>query len=165
MKLIWIMTLILSVTGYGEVETENMEFTVNEAVEDIMTGDMRMNVEGNLLATTPLTVTITRSANGLKDEFCCADQCKTGNGTINEVLNYAPGGMATWFAHYVPAPGSKETISYRFDDGTDIKTITVHYDYSAQGIENVNSQNSKSRKVIRDGILYIEKKDKTYTIL
>lgn len=53
------MALILSVNGYGEVENESMEITVNEAQEDIMTGDMKMNVDGTLLADAPLTVSIT----------------------------------------------------------------------------------------------------------
>ena len=163
MKLLWILALILSVNGYGEVEQESMEITVTEAEEDIYTGDMRMNVEGDLLCSTPLTVTITRSAAGLTDEFCCADQCQTGNEQTSETKNYTPNGMTNWYAHYTPVAGSKQTITYRFDDGTEAKTVTVHYDYSGQGIDAVSTK-VKSSKVLREGNVVILRNEKTYSI-
>ena len=80
MKLLWILALIISVANYGDIPAEGMELTINEAEEDILSGDMLMKISGTLLSTNPLTVTITRSAEGLNDEFCCANQCTVGNG-------------------------------------------------------------------------------------
>ena len=144
-----------------------MEVTVNEAYEDLLSGDMLMKVEGSLICSNPLTVTITRSSEGLTDEFCCAGQCIGGNEETSQTLHFAPGGMASWYIHYTPTPGSYETITYLFDDGTESRTLTVHFDYTTQGMETVESRKSKveSKKILRDGILYIIKDNKKYTIL
>ena len=110
MKLLWILALIINVANYGDIPAEGMELTINEAEEDILSGDMLMKVSGTLLSTNPLTVTITRSAEGLNDEFCCANQCTVGNGETSEDLSFTPGGMANWYIHYTPTPGSYQTI-------------------------------------------------------
>lgn len=165
MKLLWILALIISVANYGEVPTEGMEITVKEAEEDILTGDMQMKLEGTLLCTNPLTVTITRSSERLNDEFCCANQCTVGNGETSEDLSFTPGGMANWYIHYTPTPGSYETINYLFDDGTESRSLTVHYDYTTQDVESVQKSEVRSQKILKDGILYIITDNKTYTIL
>ena len=118
MKLLWILALIISVAGQGDIPAEGMELTINEAEEDILSGDMLMKLEGTLLCTNPLTVTITRSAAGITDEFCCANQCTGGNGETSEDLSFTPDGMANWYIHYTPTPGSYETITYLFSDGS-----------------------------------------------
>jgi len=164
MKLLWILGLIISITGYGDVPAEGLELTITEAEEDILSGEMQMNLDGSLLCSEPLSVTITRSAAGLKDEFCCAGQCTAGNGELSELLYFTPNGLTTWFSHYTPVAGSNETIIYRFDDGIEAQTITVHYDYSAQGIEPVTGNPSTvTHKIIQNGQVLIQQNDKTYT--
>lgn len=165
MKLLWILALIISVAGQGDIPAEGMELTINEAEEDILSGDMLMKVSGTLLSTNPLTVTITRSAEGLNDEFCCANQCTAGNGETSEDLSFTPGGMANWYIHYTPTPGSYETITYLFSDGSESRSLTVHFDYTTQGIQNTDHSVDRVQKVLRDGILYIITDNKTYTIL
>ena len=165
MKLLWILALIISIADYGNVPTEGMELTINEAQEDDLSGEMLMELEGSLLCSNPLTVTITRSSEGLIDEFCCANQCIGGNGETSQTLNFTPGGMASWYIHYTPTPGSYETINYLFDDGTESRSLTVHYDYTTQGIQNTDHSIDRVEKVLRDGILYIITDNKTYTIL
>ena len=167
MKLLWILALIISIADYGNVPTEGMELTINEAQEDDLSGEMLMELEGSLLCTNPLTVTITRSSAGLADEFCCAGQCRAGNGETTEQLSFTPGGKTDWYIHYNPTPGSYETIMYLFNDGSESRSLTVHYDYSTQGMETVESRKSKveSKKILRDGTLYIITDNKTYTIL
>ena len=168
MKVLFIvLALVISVTGYEDIPEQGMEVTVNEAYEYLLSGDMLMKVEGSLICSNPLTVTITRSSEGLTDEFCCAGQCIGGNEETTQTLHFAPGGMASWYIHYTPTPGSYETITYRFDDGSENRTLTVHFDYTTQGMETVESRKSKveSKKILRDGILYIIKDNKKYTIL
>ena len=168
MKVLFIvLALVISVTGYEDIPEQGMEVTVNEAYEDLLSGDMLMKVEGSLICSNPLTVTITRSSEGLIDEFCCAGQCIGGNEETSQTLHFAPGGMASWYIHYTPTPGSYETITYLFDDGSENRTLTVHFDYTTQGMETVESRKSKveSKKILRDGILYIIKDNKKYTIL
>ncbi len=168
MKVLFIMlALVISVTGYEDIPEQGMEVTVNEAYEDLLSGDMLMKVEGSLICSNPLTVTITRSSEGLIDEFCCAGQCIGGNEETSQTLHFAPGGMASWYIHYTPTPGSYETITYLFDDGSESRTLTIHFDYTTQGMETVESRKSKveSKKILRDGILYIIKDNKKYTIL
>lgn len=165
MKLLWILALIISVANYGEIPAEGMELTINEAEEDILSGDMQMKVSGTLLSTNPLTVTITRSAEGITDEFCCANQCTVGNKETSEDLSFTPDGMANWYIHYTPTPGSYETITYLFSDGSESRSLTVHFDYTTQGIQNTDHSVDRVQKVLRDGILYIITDNKTYTIL
>lgn len=165
MKLLWILALIISVAGQGDIPAEGMELTINEAEEDILSGDMQMKVSGTLLSTNPLTVTITRSAEGLNDEFCCANQCTVGNGETSEDLSFTPDGMANWYIHYTPTPGSYQTITYLFSDGSESRSLTVHFDYTTQGIQNTDHSVDRVQKVLRDGILYIITDNKTYTIL
>ena len=166
MKVLFMMlALVISVTGYDDIPEEGMELTVNEAQEDILSGDIVMKVDGSLICSNPLTVTITRSAAGLTDEFCCAGQCTAGNGETTETLNFTPGGMASWYIHYTPTPGSYETITYLFDDGSENRTLTVHYDYTTQGVERIQNSEFRIQKVIQDGIIYIIKDNKKYTIL
>ena len=165
MKLLWILALIISVAGQGDIPAEGMELTINEAEEDILSGDMQMKVSGTLLSTNPLTVTITRSEEGLNDEFCCANQCTAGNGETSEDLSFTPDGMANWYIHYTPTPGSYQTITYLFSDGSESRSLTVHFDYTTQGIQNTDHSVDRVQKVLRDGILYIITDNKTYTIL
>ncbi|MBQ9440210.1 MAG: hypothetical protein IJU35_06450 [Paludibacteraceae bacterium] len=139
--------LIISIDGYGDVPAEGMEITLTEAdaEEDFMTGKMRMGIQGTLLCTAPLTVTIKRSASGLEDEFCCAGTCKTGNAEQQEVQSYSISGIATWFAHYTPAEGSGETIVYTFSDGTESYDVTVRYLYhNTSGISQVSADAANS---------------------
>ena len=165
MKLLWILALIISIAGQGDIPEQGTELTVNEAEEDILSGDMLMKVSGTLLSTNPLTVTITRSEEGLNDEFCCANQCTVGNGETSEDLSFTPGGMANWYIHYTPTPGSYETITYLFSDGSESRSLKVHFDYTTQGIQNTDHSVDRVQKVLRDGILYIITDNKTYTIL
>ena len=165
MKLLWILALIINVANYGDIPAEGMELTINEAEEDILSGDMQMKVSGTLLSTNPLTVTITRSAEGLNDEFCCANQCTVGNKETSENLSFTPDGMANWYIHYTPTPGSYQTITYLFSDGSESRSLTVHFDYTTQGIQNTDHSVDRVQKVLRDGILYIITDNKTYTIL
>ena len=168
MKVLFMMlALVISVTGYDDIPEEGMELTVNEAQEDILSGDIVMKVDGSLICSNPLAVTITRSSEGLIDEFCCAGQCIGGNEETTQTLHFTPGGLASWYVHYTPTPGSYETITYLFDDGSENRTLTVHFDYTTQGMETVESRKSKveSKKILRDGILYIIKDNKKYTIL
>ena len=112
-----------------------------------------------------LTVTIHRSATELADEFCCAGQCKAGNEELEETLHFTPNGEASWFIHYTPEAGSKETMTYTFSDGQESRTLTVVFDYSTQGIQNTDHCVDGVQKVLRGGIIYIIKDNKTYTIL
>lgn len=156
--------LTVQVAEYGEVPAEGMEITVTDAYQDLLSGKITMGVEGALSYESSLTVTITRATTSLEDEFCCSGQCIPGNGQTIQSINYSPNSHTTWFAHYYPAADSQETIVYTFATETEIKTLTVHYNYSAEGVEEVKTNNAGT-KVIRNGILYIEKNNQTYTIL
>lgn len=156
--------LIVSVDGYGEVPETGLEMTVNEAEEDPLSGKMTMGISGTLLTATPLTVTITRSSAELSDEFCCAGQCTAGNGDTSETLVFQPNGIANWYCHYTPAVGSNETVTYCFSDNQESRSIIVHYQYQEQGLEEIQDSN-KCAKILQNGILYIIKDNKKYTIL
>lgn len=157
--------LTVNIDGKGAVPSEGIELTINEAEEDILSGEMTMKLEGTLVCESALTVTIHRSATELADEFCCAGQCKAGNEALTETLHFTPNGEASWFIHYTPEAGSKETMTYTFSDGQESRTLTVVFDYSTQGIQNTDHCVDGVQKVLRGGIIYIIKDNKTYTIL
>ena len=157
--------LIVSVNGQGDIPEEGMELTLDEAEEDPLTGEMLMELDGNILSNGALTVAITRSEAGLTDEFCCAGQCTAGNGEMTEQLSFTPEGVATWFTHYAPRPNSRVTVTYLFADDDASRTLTVHYNYAAQGTEHVVSSDIKVTKILKDGIIYILQDNKKFTIL
>lgn len=136
--------LLVSVTGHGDIPAEGMELTITEAKEDPMTEQMQMELKGSLLCSNTLTVIINRSETGLDDEFCCADQCIAGSGEKSDTLYYTPGGLAKWFAHYAPVANSDVTVEYIFSDGTESRTLSVHYVYQTEAIETVHTPTAKS---------------------
>lgn len=154
--------IVVEVDGQGELTEEGMEFTVNEASIDPLSGLPVMRIEGTLICNGALTVNITRSNAGITDEFCCAGQCKTGNGETTEILNYTPEGLSDWFIHYNPAAGSNETITYTFSEGAESLTMTVHFNYDSQDVEQISATQKGSQKILKDGVVLIIKDDKVY---
>ena len=155
--------LIVSV-GQEELDEEGLEMTLIEAEEDPLSGKMLMKVDGSLLSNGPLTVTISRSAAGLTDEFCCAGQCIPGNSQTSETLHLTPSGTTKWYVHYTPAPNSHETVVYTFSDSEESLVLTVHYNNDAEGIEEVQKNDVKCTKFLRDGIVYIEYNNRIYPL-
>lgn len=154
--------LVVSVDGYGNIPADGMVISLSEPEEDILTGDKHYVVKGSLISSTPLTVTITRSAANLEDEFCCAGQCTAGNGKASEQLEFTPGGMADWYVHMAADNGSCD-VTYCFSDGTESRTLTVHYIDPTEGIEITNDKSQiTNRKVLRNGIIYIETENNIY---
>jgi hypothetical protein len=98
-----------------------------------------MGLEGNLLCSTPLTVTITRSEKDLVDEFCCAGQCTFGSGELQDTLYFVPNGMAGWYVHFMPQPNTNATVTYLFSGDDEERALTVHYIYNAEGVENIKA--------------------------
>ena len=154
--------IVVDVDGQGELTEEGMEFSVNEASIDPLSGLPVMSITGTLISNGALTVNITRSNAGITDEFCCAGQCKTGNGETTEILNYTPEGLSDWFIHYNPAAGSNETITYTFSEGAESLTMTVHFNYDSQDVEQISATQKGSQKILKDGIVLIIKDDKVY---
>lgn len=156
--------LLVSVNGYGDIPAEGMQIELTELEEDILTGDLMFKLDGSLLSTNPLTVTITRSETNIADEFCCAGQCTAGNGETSEQLEFTPNGMANWYVHLTPdGIFGSYTITYTFSDGTESRTLTVRYIDAADAIEIINHKSEiTNRKVLRDGIIYIETETNIY---
>ena len=168
LSLVWAINanaLIVTVDEWGEVPEGGMEFRLEEAEEDPLTGELLMELKGTVLSNGPLKVTIYRSSEGIIDEFCCAGQCTAGNGEKTEVLEFTPEGVANWFSHHTPkAGGDHEVVTYIFTDSVEERRVMVQYDYQAQAVESVNEEGENVQKVIKDGILYIIRNNKTYTI-
>ena len=124
--------LVVSVDGQGEISETGMELTITEAEIDPFTETPLMSLNGSMLSTGSLRVTITRSAANLTDEFCCAGQCNPGDSTTRQELTFSPQGVTSWFVHYTPAEKSYETIVYFFKDDETSLTLTVHYAYGVE---------------------------------
>lgn len=156
--------LIVSINGLGDIPAEGLDTTLTQATVDLLSGETVMKLEGSLLATEPLTVTITRSVAGLSDEFCCAGQCTSGNAETQETLLFTPAGMASWYIHYMPMPGSDVQLTYTFSAGGEERQLRVRYAYQAEGIDTVRPTDCV-RKILRDGHLYIVQPNNTLQIL
>lgn len=153
--------LIVSVEGQGDIpKEEGMEITISEAQEDQLTGEMIVKLNGTLLCNEPLTVIINRSVEGIEDEFCCANQCTFGNGLTTDTLNFTPGGLASWYAHFSPAD-TYVTIVYTFSTETESRVLKVHYNVT-QGLDDVQSDKTSCKKFIQNGLLFIQHNDKIY---
>ena len=156
--------LIVSVNGEGEVPTEGLDLLVTEGAEDVLSGKYTMELSGTLLSSTgQVTVRIYRSASGLEDEFCCGIECTAGNGETEETKVFTVSGVASWYSHYVPAPGSDETIRYVFNDGEQQLELRVQYVYSTEGLEeSCQSSVVSSQKVLREGQVVIRSGEKVF---
>ena len=157
--------LIVSVKGEGEVPEEGLNLLITEAEEDILTGEFVMALEGDLLTSaSQITMHITRSANDLKDEFCCGNNCTAGNGLTEETKTFDVDNMAHWYTHYTPLEGSDVTINYVFDDGEESLELRVHYQYGTNAVEQVNTDAKRSTKHLLDGQVLIEHNGQSYTL-
>ena len=156
--------LIVSVDGLGDIPVEGMDTTLTQATVDLLSGETVMKLEGSLLSTEPLTVTITRSRSGLSDEFCCAGQCTFGNAETQETLLFTPDGMASWYIHYMPELGADVQVTYTFSAGGEERQLRVHYVYAAEGLDMVRPADNV-RKVLRDQHLYIIQSNNTLQVL
>lgn len=156
MKLICILALILNVAGYGEVPAEGLRITIDQAQEDPLTGKAVMEVSGTVICDSALRVSIERADAEIEDEFCCAGQCTPGNGESSQQLTFTPSGLASWYSHYNPAPNSDTYVRYNFWDGSESRTLEVHYVYATEGIEECGTQPKAAiQKTIRDGQVVI----------
>lgn len=106
------------------------EYEWDEDLEEAL-----MELRGQLYSdeSQAITVTITRSATGIIDQFCAAGNCIPGNGELTQVCEFTIGTMPmqrSWFTHYSPSEAGTETIQYAFSDGINpTLTLTIKYSY------------------------------------
>ena len=115
--------------------TKDTTIVVSEYEYDEDLEEATMGVEGVMYSddTQDITVSITRSATGIFDQFCAAGNCIPGNSELTQELNFTVGtlsSMRRWFTHYTVYEAGTETIAYTFDDGINpTLTLTVKYSY------------------------------------
>ena len=115
--------------------TKDTTIIVSEYEYDEDLEEATMGVEGIMYSdeTQDITVSITRSATGIFDQFCAAGNCVPGNSELTQELNFTVGtlsSMRRWFTHYTVYEAGTETIAYTFDDGINpTLTLTVKYSY------------------------------------
>lgn len=157
--------LIVRVNGKGEIPEEGLDLLVSEGEENPLTGVYTMELRGDFLTSAAqITVTISRSANGMEDEFCCGINCTAGNKETNEVKTFNVSGLTKWYLHYSPALGSDETVRYLFNDGTESRELRVRYVYSAEGTSEVQSGKTNTAKTLHNGQVLIRCGEKEYNI-
>ena len=116
--------------------TKDTTIVVSEYEYDEDLEEATMGVEGVMYSdeTENITVSITRSATGIFDQFCAAGNCVPGNSELTQELNFTVGtlsSMRRWFTHYTVYEAGTETIAYTFDDGINpTRTLTVKYSYN-----------------------------------
>ena len=116
--------------------TKDTTIVVSEYEYDEDLEEATMGVEGVMYSddTQDITVSITRSATGIFDQFCAAGNCVPGNSELTQELNFTVGtlsSMRRWFTHYTVYEAGTETIAYTFDDGINPPlTLTVKYSYN-----------------------------------
>lgn len=115
--------------------TQDTTIIVTEYEYDEDLEEATMGVEGVMYSdeSQQITVSITRSAEGIFDQFCAAGNCVPGNSELTQELEFTIGSMASmrrWFTHYTVYEAGTETIVYSFNDGINpALTLTVKYNY------------------------------------
>lgn len=125
--------------------TKDTTIIVTEYEYDEDLGEATMGVEGVMYSdeSQQITVSITRSAEGIFDQFCAAGNCVPGNSELTQELEFTIGSMASmrrWFTHYTVYEAGTETIVYSFNDGINpALTLTVKYSYMDEdtAVDNV----------------------------
>ena len=125
--------------------TKDTTIIVTEYEYDEDLEEATMGVEGVMYSdeSQQITVSITRSAKGIFDQFCAAGNCVPGNGELTQEIYFSIGSspaMRRWFTHYTPLADGAETITYAFNDGTNpVVTLTVKYSYNEDksAVENI----------------------------
>ena len=134
----WVEEDLLSVDITKDTTIIVTEFEYDEDLEEA-----EMGVEGVIYSddSENINVSITRSSEGIIDQFCAAGNCVSGNGELSQELSFTIGSMETmrhWFTHYTPLAIGKETIVYTFNDGINpALSLTIEYDYNGTAIDNV----------------------------
>ena len=119
--------------------TKDTTIVVTDYEEDFFSEEIVMSLNGSVSTSSKhLDVTISRSAAGLKDEFCLG-QCYTGNGQLQQDLSLDLTNTVTgWFAHFNPVEAGTTTITYTFNDGVNPAiALTVKYNYLTSAVEDV----------------------------
>ena len=115
--------------------TQNTTIRITEYEWDEDLEEALMEVSGQLYSdeSETITVTITRSSEGIYDQFCAAGNCIPGNEELTQVCEFTVGTAAfqrSWFTHYTPFEEGTETIAYTFNDGVNpALTLTIQYSY------------------------------------
>ena len=115
--------------------TQNTTIRITEYEWDEDLEEALMEVRGQLYSdeSETITVTITRSSEGIYDQFCAAGNCIPGNEELTQVCEFTVGTAAfqrSWFTHYTPFEEGTETIAYTFNDGVNpALTLTIQYSY------------------------------------
>lgn len=125
--------------------TKDTTIIVTEYEYDEDLEEATMGVEGVMYSdeSQQITVSITRSAEGIFDQFCAAGNCVPGNSELTQELEFTIGSMASmrrWFTHYTVYEAGTETIVYSFNDGSNpALTLTVKYSYMDEdtAVDNV----------------------------
>lgn len=125
--------------------TKDTTIIVTEYEYDEDLEEATMGVEGVMYSdeSQQITVSITRSAEGIFDQFCAAGNCVPGNSELTQELEFTIGSMASmrrWFTHYTVYEAGTETIVYTFNDGINpALTLTVKYSYEDEdtAVDNV----------------------------
>ena len=124
--------------------TQNTTLRITEYEWDEDMEEALMEVRGQLYSdeSQNITVTITRSSEGIIDQFCAAGNCVPGNGELSQVCEFTVGTQPfqrSWFTHYTPLEEGSETIVYTFNDGVNpTLTLTIKYSYKDEtAVENV----------------------------
>lgn len=125
--------------------TKDTTIIVTEYEYDEDLEEATMGVEGVMYSdeSQQITVSITRSAEGIFDQFCAAGNCVPGNSELTQELEFTIGSMASmrrWFTHYTVYEAGTETIVYSFNDGINpALTLIVKYSYMDEdtAVDNV----------------------------
>jgi hypothetical protein len=129
--------------------TKDTTLVVTEFEYDEDMDEATMEVRGKMYSddSDSIWVTVTRSADGIIDQLCAANNCVPGNGEKTQELEFKIGTLdseRTWFAHYTAQVVGVETIVYTFSDGVNPSvTLTVEYNYAGTAVENITVNNAK----------------------
>lgn len=128
-------TMMVSMGGL--VLSKDTTITVTEFEKDELASAGRENVatlRGKVQGVEGFRVSVHRSDAGLEDEFCAADNCRMGDGEVDQDFDFVLRGTdsADWYTHfYQPANGkAQNTYTYTFKNHDKAIKLTIKYEFA-----------------------------------
>lgn len=106
---------------------------VFEAEENPLTGTKQMGLMGTITCADGFRVSISRSAEGQKDELCAGQQCVPGDGELTQTIDFSMMGEknASWYTHYTVDQLASYVVVYTFTNYNRSIRLTVDYQNAA----------------------------------
>ncbi len=125
-------TMVVSMNGMMLTKDTTISVTEFEKDELASAGkEYVATLRGKVQGVEGFRVSVHRSETGLEDEFCAADNCRMGDGEVDQDFDFVLRGTdaADWYTHFYPQSGKQSgtTYTYTFKNHEKAIKLTIKY--------------------------------------